>query len=242
MPPLGAFGMNSGIADAHNLAWKLAQVLRGTAGEGLLDTYHAERHPVAAFTMRQALLRLKNPGLHWNPFAGAQRQEAGMANTPVVHLGYRYDSAAVVDARTEIPSTEDVAASLDGAPGSRLPHHWVTRAGDRVSTLDLAAARWTLLAGPDGAVWCETAAKIAAEAGLDLAVHRIGGAGADIDDPTADWARAAGTGADGALLARPDGFVAWRAEEAAADPGRTLSDVFSAVLDRPGLERTRGAQ
>ncbi|MFF2963488.1 FAD-dependent monooxygenase [Streptomyces sp. NPDC057963] len=242
IPPLGAFGMNTGIADAHNLAWKLAQVLRGTAGEGLLDTYHAERHPVAAFTLRQAMLRLKNPTLHWNPFAGAQRQEAGVANTPLVHLGYRYDSAAVVDPRPELPSTEDIAASLDGAPGSRLPHHWVTVAGERVSTLDLAASRWTLFAGPDGGDWCDAAEKIAAAAGLDLGVHRIGGDGAGTGDPTAGWERAAGIGACGALLARPDGFVAWRSRDGAPDPGRSLSAVLSAVLDRPDFEPGRGAQ
>ncbi|CAM5424496.1 FAD-dependent monooxygenase [Streptomyces avidinii] len=242
IPPLGAFGMNTGIADAHNLAWKLAQVLHGGAAEALLDTYHTERHPVAAFTLRQAMLRLRHPALHWNPFAGAQRQEAGVANTPVVHLGYRYDSAAVVDGGAELPSTEDVAACLDGTPGSRLPHHWVTRAGERISTLDLATARWTLLAGPDGGDWCDAAAEQAEAAGLDLAVHRIGDAGAQTQDPTADWTRVAGTGPAGALLARPDGFVAWRAQDAVPDPGRTLSTVLSTLLGRPDLEGSRGAQ
>ncbi|NEB11257.1 hypothetical protein G3I32_20860 [Streptomyces coelicoflavus] len=238
IPPLGAFGMNTGIADAHNLAWKLAQVLNGTAGEGLLDTYHAERHPVAAFTLRQAMLRLRHPALHWNPFAGAQRQEAGVANTPVVHLGYRYDSTAVVGPRPELPSTEDIAAALDGAPGSRLPHHWVTWAGERVSTLDLAAGRWALLAGPDGGAWCDAVAKIGEAAAVDLAVHRVGGDGTETDDPTAGWPRAAGISASGALLVRPDGFVAWRAEGAAPDPALTLSAALSALVDRPDLAST----
>ncbi|MFG2988378.1 FAD-dependent monooxygenase [Streptomyces sp. NPDC048257] len=238
IPPLGAFGMNAGIADAHNLAWKLAQVLQGGAADLLLDSYHAERHPVAVFTLQQAMLRLRHPALHWNPFAGAQRQEAGMVNTPVVHLGYRYDSAAVVDPGPRLPSSEDVAACLDGSPGSRLPHHWVTRVGERLSTLDLAAARWTLLAGPGGGDWCEAAAKQAEEVGLDLVAHRMGGDGAEIQDPTADWGDVAGTGPAGALLVRPDGFVAWRAQGAVPDPGQTLAAALSMLLGHPACKET----
>ncbi|OLT21350.1 hypothetical protein BJF79_46795 [Actinomadura sp. CNU-125] len=59
MPPTGAFGASTGIQDAHNLAWKIAAVLAGRAGPGLLDTYEAERLPVARFTMEQALLQLR---------------------------------------------------------------------------------------------------------------------------------------------------------------------------------------
>src|SRR5258708_17301982 len=46
-PPTGGFGLNSGVQDAHNLAWKLAYVLRGLASEKLLDSYDVERRPVA---------------------------------------------------------------------------------------------------------------------------------------------------------------------------------------------------
>jgi 2-polyprenyl-6-methoxyphenol hydroxylase-like FAD-dependent oxidoreductase len=53
MPPLKGGGANSAIASAQNLAWKIAAVLDGTAGGELLDTYHAERHPVARFSARQ---------------------------------------------------------------------------------------------------------------------------------------------------------------------------------------------
>jgi 2-polyprenyl-6-methoxyphenol hydroxylase-like FAD-dependent oxidoreductase len=78
--PIGAFGLNTGIADAHNLAWKLAAVLHGEAGEGLLDTYEAERHPVAAWTLDQALRRLPDARLHWGtgPAADAARAAAGL--------------------------------------------------------------------------------------------------------------------------------------------------------------------
>ncbi|MFE3187794.1 FAD-dependent monooxygenase [Nocardia sp. NPDC059240] len=135
IPPLGAFGLNTGIADAHNLAWKLAHVLRGDAGPELLETYHAERHPVALMTMEQARLRFNDPSLHWGKDMAEARKAVGAINAPVVHTGYRYGGA-------ELPSTEDVALALDGSPGSRLPHLWVA---DGVSTLDLVESRWCIV-------------------------------------------------------------------------------------------------
>src|SRR4030095_16393811 len=57
MPPTGGFGGNTGIGDAHNLAWKLAAVVSGTAGAGLLDTYDAERRPVCDLVVEQAYTR-----------------------------------------------------------------------------------------------------------------------------------------------------------------------------------------
>ncbi|RYG85268.1 hypothetical protein EON77_05860, partial [bacterium] len=57
MPPTGGFGGNTGLQDAHNLAWKLAMVLKGEAGDALLDSYEAERLPTAAFTVDQAYTR-----------------------------------------------------------------------------------------------------------------------------------------------------------------------------------------
>jgi 3-(3-hydroxy-phenyl)propionate hydroxylase len=60
-PPVGGQGLNTGVQDAVNLGWKLAEVVKGTSSESLLDTYHAERHPVAARvlhnTMAQVALR-----------------------------------------------------------------------------------------------------------------------------------------------------------------------------------------
>jgi hypothetical protein len=188
VPPLGAFGANTGIADAHNLAWKLAAVLDGAAGPALLDTYEAERRPVAALVLDQAVRRLADPRLHWEqgPAAAAARAAAGVVNAPVVHLGYRYDSAAVLGARPELPSTED--AVLDGTPGSRLPHAWLA---DGLSTLDLVGSGLTLLTGPGGD-WPRTG---------DYDVHVV-------EDE--DWLRTTGIAGGNAVLVRPDHFIAWR--------------------------------
>jgi 2-polyprenyl-6-methoxyphenol hydroxylase-like FAD-dependent oxidoreductase len=220
VPPLGAFGMNTGIADVHNLAWKLALVLRGEAGPALLDSYEAERLPVARLTLEQAVLRLGDPALHWDrgPGSAEARAAAGVVNAPVVHVGYRYDSTAVIDPEPDLPSTEDVAADLDGSPGSRLPHRWV---GERLSTLDLVRSRFTLLIGHDeahgpgcrvdidatgGSAWHRAAEQLA------LPVHTV---------------RMPEIPPGGALLVRPDGFIGWRATAGSA--GR-LGEVWNRLL------------
>ncbi|WP_405840767.1 FAD-dependent monooxygenase [Streptomyces platensis] len=207
VPPLGAFGLNTGVADAHNLAWKLAMVLRGTAGAALLDSYDAERRPVAWLALDQAVLRLSDPELHWGhgPAATRARAAAGVVNAPLVHAGYRYSSAAVIDPEPELPSTEDTALVLDGSPGSRLPHHWI---GDRLSTLDLVRSRFTLLTGAGDTAWDEAAGR------LGLPVHAV----AMPEIPTG-----------GALLVRPDGFIGWRARESAPE---RLGSVLERLLGR----------
>ena len=228
---LGAFGMNTGVADAHNLAWKLAHVLQGRAGAPLLDTYEQERRPVAATTVQQALLRLSHPDLHWDngPGSAGRRAAVGMLNAPVVTLGYRYASTAVRGTQPILPSTEDTAANLDGSPGTRVPHVWLTsaRSSDRLSTLDLVAGRWTLLAGPGGettptecagpvgTTWPEASVEAARRAGTELACYRVG---VDPTDPGGRFPAAAGIYPDGALMVRPDGFVAWRSPTAAGAP------------------------
>ncbi|MYU24372.1 FAD-dependent monooxygenase [Streptomyces sp. SID8352] len=233
MSPTGAFGSNTGIQDAHNLAWKLAAVIGGWAGDGLLDTYDAERRPVAEATSARAAARStehSHPGFAPPPTpGGGPGPQRGILN---VALGYRYPRGAVVGAD---PATPVVPEGLDltGAPGSRAPHLWLLRGGERISTLDLYEDAPVLLSdAAEGTGWHEAALRLADDTGIPLRSHRLGdGPGADLAvEDGADWARPHGVTRGGAVLVRPDGFVAWRSPGPATDPGPLLRRTLTAVL------------
>jgi putative polyketide hydroxylase len=234
MSPTGAFGSNTGIQDAHNLAWKLAAVLDGWAGTGLLRTYDTERRPVAQATSARASARSvehSHPGFAPAPGVGGARR-GGILN---VVLGYHYPHGAALGTDPDQPIVPD-ALNLTGRPGTRAPHLWLRRAGERISTLDLYERSLVLLAdSPDDAGWHAAARRIADTCAVRLDAYRIGpSADADLtydpDSPATDWAELHGTTADGAVLIRPDGFIAWRATGAVPDPEGVLRDVLSSLL------------
>ncbi|MEU9341252.1 FAD-dependent monooxygenase [Streptomyces sp. NPDC048278] len=234
MSPTGAFGSNTGIQDAHNLAWKLAAVLDGWAGPGLLESYDAERRPVALATSARASARSvehSHPGFAPAPGVGADRR-GGILN---VVLGYRYPKGAVLGADPDQPLVPN-GMNLTGQPGSRAPHLWLRREGERVSTLDLYERSLVLLSDAEsagGAAWHAAARRIADTERLRLDTYRVGAAGDLVYDAEGgDWAAAHGTTAEGAVLVRPDGYVAWRSEGAVPDPEGELRDVLARVLRR----------
>jgi hypothetical protein len=92
VPPNGGFGGNTGVHDAHNLAWKLAAVLNGTAGPGLLDSYEAERRPVGEFTVEQSYSRYVT---RVAPYLGTDGIQPVLDDL-YLELGYRYASAAIM--------------------------------------------------------------------------------------------------------------------------------------------------
>jgi putative polyketide hydroxylase len=212
--PAGGFGANTGVQDAGNLAWKLAAVLSGAAGEGLLRTYEAERLPVAemvcAYSTEMQNTRSRAKG------------DAGASQSPMaVAIGYAYRSDGILGAGPIGPPVHPDA--LTGEPGTRAPHMVVEFAGREMSTLDLYRLRPALIAGPAGAAWSNSAA------GLPIDVHRIGG---DLTDPEGCWAKRHGVADDGAVLVRPDGHIAWRSIAAADRPDQVLTDVVNRVLAR----------
>ncbi|MFD9895429.1 FAD-dependent oxidoreductase [Amycolatopsis sp. NPDC059027] len=222
LPRVGSLGANTGIADAHNLAWKLAAVLRGQADPALLDTYEQERRPVARVVLGHStrLLRARQKG---------DAAEIAELDDNTVTFGYRYTSAAVLaEASTPDSPLEDPRAP-SGRPGLRAPHVWLRGDRTRISTLDLFTGAFVLLAGPEGEEWV-TAAKAAADVvPVDLAVHRIGAELQDVERRFLDSYGITGTGAS---LVRPDGIVAWRATGLPGNPGDELRRALHDVLAR----------
>lgn len=224
MPPNGGFGGNTGIHDAHNLAWKLALVLKGAAGSRLLDTYEVERKPVSKFTVEQAYTRYVT---RTAAYLGATDFQA-QAHDFNIELGYLYRSPAIVSENGEHKGQDDPRLTF-GRPGSRAPHVWLNRAGNKVSTIDLFGRSFVLLTTFEGAPWC-AAARAAARRfnGLDLETLCIGTA--PLRDPDLRFAETYGLSATGVVLVRPDGFVAWRAKALANDAEEALVRTFDALL------------
>ncbi|HET9141750.1 FAD-dependent monooxygenase [Actinophytocola sp.] len=214
VPPTGGFGASLGIQDAHNLAWKLAAVLNGTAGAELLYTYQAERAPVAWMTLQQTLSMMQE-----RTGDAAEQDESAAYATAV--FGYRYGQGAPV------PPTE-----LNAEPGTRAPHHPVSRAGTEISTLDLYGKAPVLLAGSAGQDWVEVAAKLADRTGVPLDAYRVGG---ELADPTGRFEAAHGITANGAVLVRPDGFVAWRCADAVEAADVELATALGALFARTDI-------
>jgi 2-polyprenyl-6-methoxyphenol hydroxylase-like FAD-dependent oxidoreductase len=221
MPPTGGFGGNTGVQDAHNLAWKLARVLNGAASASLLSTYDDERRPVAKLSVEQAYTRYVR---RTDPSLGTERAEPLVEDLDI-ELGYRYRSAAI-----HLESNDDGSIHLNprasrGLPGTRAPHVWLKQRGKEISTLDLYDGRFVLLAGAKAHEWCNCGAAAAALLGLALKIYRPGSDG--LEEIDGQVCRSHGIELDGCVLVRPDGFVAWRATNAQGASAQTLGKVLA---------------
>ncbi|GAB3427986.1 FAD-dependent monooxygenase [Flindersiella endophytica] len=227
-PSRGGYGANVGIEDAHNLAWKLAAVLSGESSAELLETYEAERRPVAWLCHQQIFARADGHD--------PARKEADLEtiiDDRAMAFGILYRSAAVLGAGDDLPP----AARPDewaGQPGTRAPHLWLTRAdGERLSTLDLFQRGWVLLT--ESEAWAAAAEQAAEHTGVSVAYECIGDE-LRPDDPAA-FRQAYGLAAGGAGLVRPDGVVAWRSAGLPTDPASALAEALSQVAFPGRLSR-----
>jgi hypothetical protein len=241
--PAGGLGMNTDLQSAHNLVWKLAAVLSGVAGERLLDTYQAERRGVA--TMNTEISKERAEGVFdagaaaaRGDFAAIRKRVAAMAREPGrlgQDLGYTYESGAIVpDGTPPIERADPIADYLPNArPGARAPHLWLERDAARLSSLDLFDTAFVLLTGRDGDPWREAATAITQQDRVPLQAYRVGdGGAADLVDRTGAFPDLYGIGPKGAVLVRPDGFVAWRAPSLPARPAEALRAALMRVLAR----------
>jgi 2-polyprenyl-6-methoxyphenol hydroxylase-like FAD-dependent oxidoreductase len=230
--PTGGLGYNTAVEDAVNLGWKLAAVLKGQGGTGLLDTYEIERRPLAIRNTGYARRFADSIGIEppaeiedASPEGDAARARAGAYleaharaefNIPGITFGGRYDgSPIIVGDGTDPPPDAPNTYAPTACPGGRPPHLWLSDGG---SLFDRFGFNWTLLRLGAHAPAAEDLQRAAASRGLALKV---------VDLPSQE-ARDQ-YGADLALI-RPDQIVAWR--------GNADDDAGDIVLRVTGSART----
>ncbi|MBJ8060427.1 FAD-dependent monooxygenase [Bacillus cereus] len=220
MPPTGGFGSNTGIQDAHNLAWKLAAVIKGKANPKLLETYHEERYPVAKLTTDYA------SGLLFR----AANREGGSLNIMdglAVTVGYQYCSKAIID-DSDNPHRMGII-DLNGRPGTRAPHFFGMYEGEKVSILDLFGNNFVLLTEVENSSWAEAVFDVSSKLGINIKVYSVGLRGDFITQENV-FCELYGIENEGVVLIRPDGFIGWRSEKAVVNPDVMLEEVMSNLL------------
>ena len=154
-----------------------------------------------------------------------------------LELGYTYQSAAVVpDGTPAAEHIDDIRVYQPSTrPGSPLPHAWIEDdQGHRRPVKDLVRpGRFLLIAGEDGQSWCDAARRLAAETGLPIDAVRIGHLDGDWYEPRCAWLQYRQIERDGAILVRPDRFVAFRQATAVDEPAALLARAFDQILGRP---------
>ena len=208
-------GLNTGIADVHNLAWKIALTASGAAADSLLDTYESERKHIALANASQSMTNVIAMGR----FLRAIKKEWRVGSDGEGQVSDNIDLAAGVLAQAEhfdsiglqlgywyasdggrSPETVSEFTAIMGE-GRRLPHAWVQRGDQRLSSLDLLSARrFTLICGRDRDNWLEALTEL----DVPIAAVALGG---DFEDPTGRWRALGGPAGRGAVLVRPDGHI-----------------------------------
>ena len=229
-PPWGGHGFNTGIGDAVNIGWKLAALLDGWGGDGLLASYEAERRPIAERTIREAVANMSvlapelgNQALADSGVVGEQARHAAAQviraskdrefHSLGIVLGYQYDASPVIidDGTPPLPESQNYEPTA--RPGARLPHLWLP---DGASLYDRLGNGFSLLRLRDDAdVTPFVEAAVAREVPLDVIELR----GQTLEERF---------GAS-LLLVRPDQHVAWRGTSAAWTTAREIIDLVRGV-------------
>ncbi|KAF5722701.1 phenol 2-monooxygenase [Fusarium mundagurra] len=230
-PNRGGYGANTGIADAHNLAWKFASVLRGESSPELLDTYDVERRPVADVRHDQIFAREDYKRYVVDKEWPGKNVE--IMDDVAMEFGYFYNSKAIVggpDGSVPVKRPDE----WNGQPGTRAPH--VALEGDHISTLDYFGSSWVVISKYKD--WSQLVAEASKALDVKITFVRIGG---DIAEKNrGDFNRLYGVEDTGSSLVRPDGFIAWRTPswpaEAQKELMQALGQVSFSLWHRDGLQ------
>ncbi len=224
-PPWGGHGFNTGIGDAVNIGWKLAAVIKGWGGDSLLESYEAERRPIAERTIREAMANMSvlapelgNQEMEASDLAGEQ---ARLAAAQVIQatkdrefhslglvLGYQYDDSPVIIDDGTPPFPEAQAYSPTARPGARLPHLWLPDGASLYDRLGNGLSLLRLRNDANIVPFIESAAA----RGVSLTVLNLRG-------QTFEALYGAPL-----LLVRPDQHIAWRGEPVDRPTAGTVID------------------
>lgn len=211
IPPTGGMGMNTGIGDAHNLAWKVAYVLQGYADKTLLDSYEQERKPIAQTTIDWSVVnanRLRSifqslADGNNNAFREGLKEQTKHINHPGLDVGIIYQSHALYPENAEIPAFDPNAYKNKAVVGQRAPHCWLSYNNHPISTIDLFEKNYVLLAGENCTV---EKLKLPIPEQYPLTTLIIG---KDINTLNQDFYACYQLTKEQAILVRPDGHIAW---------------------------------
>ena len=251
-PPHGGFGLNSGVQDTVNLAWKLIAVLRGQAGDELLDSYERERRPVARLNADQTTLNTKQ--MAETGWLSGDRYDMSVIETPSgaalrkmigdavpkqryqflsqgLQFGMIYESSAVVpDGRPPVRSSI-FDYRMTSTPGARVPQATFCRAdGTKVTTQGLLdGSRFVVLTGAGGGAWAAAAPRVAVALGLELVVYEVRPGGeATLDGGS--FEEVFEISQSGVIVVRPDGHVGFRCDHAPDDAAEVLCGALTEIL------------
>ncbi|MGW0804953.1 FAD-dependent monooxygenase [Nonomuraea sp. NPDC002799] len=226
MPPTGGQGGSTALQDGCDIAWRLWLVLTGQAGPAFLDTYDAERRPIGALT---ADAQLANLGVRMPPAARVGYPEP--LEDPVGALiGHRYHSTAIITEPGDDGSILEDPRVPNGRPGSRAPHVVLDWDGQHISTIDLFGSGFVLLADKQGGQsWMDAGRLVKERLGVRLTRLLVN---EELMDVEGCFQQRYGVSGGGAVLVRPDGYVAWRSPEADPEAMTTLERVLRQLLNR----------
>ena len=253
-PPTGGLGLNTGAVDAQNLVWKIAAVEHGWAESRILDTYESERRPIAEINAQQSLSNAvklfdvpvalgidADPDVTRTNYIAAVSTSDGRTRVHAaiegqaehfdmlgLQLGFVYSANGdlVVDDGTTLAEPADAVRDYRPTthPGARLPHTWIDRAGERISTLDLVPLdHFVLLTSSKD--WAAAGERLV-DARVPLHVVLFGRDAVDVDGA---WGRVSELDGAGAILVRPDQHVGWRSASLTADPVADLRSALSTL-------------
>lgn len=234
LSPAGGLGLNTGLQSAHNLAWKLAWVVLGRAGEGLLDSYDRERRTQSGHVMRHTN---QNAGEIFAVMAEASREHWDAVRSLIQHSRRGGEGLGLDFGWNYLEETTTAAAERDrdfvndyrpfAHPGHRAPHVPLRPEGSagRTSLLDFFGWDFVLLTTAQGLPW-----KVAADGVRVLCEGEDFGSASASVDGRSDFARLYDLPPEGAVLVRPDGTVAARFAGVPENPSAIITDALHDAL------------